>query len=248
MARRWLLGTFAGIGLTFGLASGASAQTLPGTPVEVDAEVASVTVAAEPDAGALVVEATTDVAAPAADTAVAPEVETSVTPAGPAVEVDGAVEVAGNELDLGPAAPADDLVASDDGDSPAPAPVVTSRAAAADGRIAPVAGPRPAAAPATDAGGTRAPAMSADRAAVRAGLASVPATVVADDVPAPLVAPEDELVPIVAAAAPDGPAVSDLALPVIDTTPTVPGILRLLAGLLVVGAAVTWRSVREELG
>lgn len=48
-------------------------------------------------------------------------------------------------------------------------------------------------------------------------------------------------------AAPSAPR-PQLAIPIVDTTPTVPALLRLLAGLMVVGAGATWKTVNERLG
>lgn len=244
MARRWLLTVLTGTALSFGLAGTASAQELPDDPVAVDAGVVSVSAGADTTGRSLEVEVTTDAEAGALDTVVSPDVTATVSPDGADADAEGPVEVAGNELTQA-AEPVGDATAGTAPGQTAAGSDVTPAAAPAAAPTA--AGP----APVGDADtGTTAHSrtISADRAEARGGLFADTTTYTFDDLGelAPEVAPpaDDEL-PLVAAAAPV--VATDLSLPIIDTTPTVPGLLRLLAGLLVVGAAATWQTVRNEL-
>lgn len=242
MARRWLLTVLTGTALSLGFAGTASAQTSPGEPVTVDGEVAAITVTADASERALEAGLTTDAEVEEADTDVSPVVTANVTPDGPALDVDGAVEVAGEELPVPVVAEPVEEAAG----GPAP-----SEQAAAGPEVTPApapAGPAPvspARAGGDEAGtGTHSRTLSADGAAARSGMWADTYRSDDGDVPAPEVAPPAPE-PALAAAVPS--ATTGLALPVIDTTPTVPGLLRVLAGVLVVGAAATWRMVRDEL-
>lgn len=245
MARRWLLTVLTGTALSFGLAGTASAQELPDDPVAVDAGAASVSADADTTGRSLEVEVTTDAEAEALDTVVSPDVTATVSPDGADADAEGPVEVAGNELTQAaePVGDATDGTGTAPGQTAAGSDVTPAAAPAA---AATAAGP----APVGDADtGTTAHSrtISADRAEARGGLFADTTTYTYDDSElAPEVAPpaDDEL-PLVAAAAPV--VATDLSLPIIDTTPTVPALLRLLAGLLVVGAAATWQTVRNEL-
>lgn len=251
MARRWLLGMLAGVGLTFGVAAGASAQELD--PVEVSTDVVDVAVTADTAERSVEVTGATDAEVPEADTEVSPTVTAGVSPAGASLDVEGPVEVVGNEAPV-PAAsdPVEEAVGgtsdgAGDGGTEA-APVVPSQRAAGGG-VTPAAAPEPAGpAPVTTASSpARSPYLSADHAAARSGFSVTSSVFTADADLAPLVAPPDDALTLVAAARPPAPSTTDLAVPFIDTTPTVPGVLRLLAGVMVVGAALTWRTVRAEL-
>lgn len=239
MARRWLLTVLAGTALSVGLAGSASAQEL-GDPTVVDLEVVTATVTADTAGATLEVELATDVEAEEAGTDADPTVTAAVSPDGPHLDTDGDVEVVGNDVPLDEStAPLDDAA-----DEPAPAP--DQQAAGGDitpARV-PVAGPAPVASD-DRRSVAHSDTITADRAA-RSGLRAGMATFASDEVVAlsPLVAPAKAEAPTAAADAPKATTV--LALPVIDTTPTVPGVLRLLAGLMVLGAAATWRTVRNE--
>lgn len=251
MARRWLLTVLTGAALSVGLSGAASAQELLTDPVTVDAEVATVTTTADTAERTLETEVTTDVEAEELETDVEPTVTATVSEEGPSLEVDGSTEVAGEEVPLaeatepvaeitqpvqeavGETAPTQQQSGVGDGVSP-----VTKPAPAPAGSAS-----TPAAGPATVQHSNTISADRAARASFRSGMTGFSF----DDASAlsPMVAPPEdgEPLPMVAAAAPT----VDLALPIIDSTPTVPGLLRLLAGLMVVGAAVTWRTVRNEL-
>lgn len=246
MARRWLLTVLTGTALSFGLAGTASAQELPDDPVAVDAGVVSVSAGADSTGRSLEVGVTTDAEVDEADTVVSPDVTATVSPDGADADAEGPVEVAGNELTQA-AEPVGDAT-----DGTGTAPGQTAAGSDVTPAAAPAAAPTTAGpAPVGDADtGTTAHSrtISADRAEARGGLFADTTAFTFDDAVelAPEVAPPaaDEL-PLVAAAAPT--VATDLALPIIDTTPTVPALLRLLAGLLVVGAAATWQTVRNEL-
>lgn len=238
MSRRWLLTMLTGTALTFGVAATAGAQELGSDPIVVDAEVATVTLTADSAEQTLEAELETDVALEDAETEVAPTATVEVSPEGPAAELEGPVTVGGEELPIPQVVAPVDEVAEEQAAGPAP---TQSQAAAGSGISA-------APAPAEEERSVRhSSTITADRAAYRSGFRSdmAPMDLDASGILSPEIAPPAETLPLVAAAAPT--ATTDLALPVIDTTPTVPGLLRLLAGLLVVGAAATWRTVRDEL-
>lgn len=240
MARRWLLGILTGVGLTFASAATAGAQELPDA-LAVETEVLDAEVEADGETPSARVTTGVDAEVEDAGTAVTRETTVEASPSGPSVSSDGPVEVAGEEVPV-PQVPADE---GDDETSTGPG---GSAKAAAGSNVSPAAEPRPAGPARVDTGNDRrvATTMSADRAAARAGLVGSTGPAETDEL-APVVAPAEEALPLVAAAAPSSPTVTDLGLPILDTTPTVPGLLRLLAGLLVVGAAATWRTVRAEL-
>lgn len=259
MARRWLLTVLTTTALSVGLAGTASAQEVGQAltdPVAVDAEVATATVSADAAERTIEAEVTTDVEVEELDTDVEPTVTATVSEEGPGLAVDPTTEVAGEDPVTEATGALEGLVPepvgkivnetaptqqSDVGDGvspatkPAPAPAGSESASAS--------APAPAAGPATV---QHSNTISADRAA-RGGLRSGMTGFSYDDAGelSPMVAPPEdaEPLPLVAAAAPT----TDLALPIIDSTPTVPGLLRLLAGLMVVAAAATWRTVRNEL-
>ncbi|MBW3618992.1 MAG: hypothetical protein KY461_01995 [Actinobacteria bacterium] len=247
MARRWLLTLLTGTALSVGLAGAASAQEL-GDPLVVDAEVATATITADAAEQSLGAELTTDASTEQADTTVEPTATVEASPDGPTLDTGGTVEVVGTDV---PLADADEVVDPDPAPAPAPAPADGPSQSAAGNDIGPAPAPAGRPAPAGDEPRTvrHSDPRSADSAAVRAGLRAETAALdsFGSSELVPVVAPPaaaDEPA-LVAAAAP--PAVADLALPIIDPTATVPGVLRLLAGLLVLGAAVTWRTVRDEL-
>lgn len=245
MARRWLLGVLASTALTIGLGTGAAvAQELPLTgssdPVTVEVpEVGTVTVEADPDTSTVSVEADASLEA-SEDTASAPTVEAELSPEGPAVDVSAPIEVAGESVPVDEViAPVEEAVGetteslpADPAPAPAPAPAPSSSRAAGDDDVTPAAEPAPQVAPrATLPPAVRTQFAVTDRAA------TVPAAEVAP--------PAEELAPQVAPPAAD--TTTELALPIVDTTPTVPAALRLLAGLMVLGAAATWRKVQAEI-
>lgn len=248
MARRWLLTVLTGTALSFGFAGTASAQELVTEPVVVDAELVEVAATADTSERTFEAEVSTDATVEEADTDVSPEVTAGVSPDGPSLDVDGTTEVAGTEVPVTEVTePVEDAVAqpgtgqsaagSDVTPAPGPAPVTAAPATA---------GPAPAAEPSSSSFSHSRP-LSADGATARRGMWAETSTYAYDDsgILAPEVAPPADALPIVAAAAPT--IATDLSLPIIDTTPTVPALLRLLAGLLVVGAAATWQTVRNEL-
>lgn len=244
MARRWLLTMLTGAALSVGLAGTASAQELPSDPIVVDAEVATATVTADTAERTVEAEATTDLEAEELDTEVTPTATATVSSEEASLEVSGDVEVVGNELPLPQVSgPVEDTVAE-------PTTKPTTEQAAAGGGVSAAPAPAGSSDTSTEPAGTvqHSNTLSADRAA-RAGLRAGMTSFSFDEASAlsPLVAPPEETLPLVAAAAPAAPT-TDLSLPVIDTTPNVPALLRLMAGLMVLGAAATWRTVRAELG
>lgn len=246
MARRWLLTVLTGAALSVGVAGSATAQELD--PVVVETDVATATVTADSAERTIEAELETDAGAEELDTEVSPTVTATVTEDGPTAEVGGTVEVADEEVPLDETTdPVEDAVAG-------PAPVPQQQTGAGDD-VAPAPEPAgssgPAAADSSDrSSGSRtshSSLLSADGAAYRSGYRADSSTMAFEEESAlaPEVAPPADALPLVAAAAPV--ATTELALPIIDPTPTVPGLLRLLAGLLVVGAAATWQTVRSEL-
>lgn len=257
MSRKWLLSILTGLVLTVGGAAGATAaEALPldplDDPVEVEADgVGSVAVEAETEEPSLSVSAEGEAEVPEAETTVEPTVDAEVSPDGLDVDLDGDTEVAGEDVPEEEVTdPAEGLL--DDPASRLPESDVEdptgSPEAANDGEVRTAPAPAPAG-PSPEAGddagdartGSHVPApISADRAAVRAGIASQP------EVPADLAELAPEVAPpLLAAAASEQPPV-EMALPVVDTTPTIPALLRLLAGLMVMGAAVTWKTVNDH--
>jgi hypothetical protein len=272
MARRWLLTILGGMTLSVGVAaSPASAQSLTGgDPVVVEvADVATVTATSDADEPSATVEADAEAAAPEAGTTTAPQVTAEVSPDDPSLEVDGGTEVGDEPVPtdevtdpvedavddladtLDPPAPAppapEPPPATEDptpslvpaAPAPAPTPAGSGTTAAGDD-VAPAAEPVPGPAPVT--AGAIPAGVSRGGSARTVGADGAWAAAPADDTPG-----DDELAPLVAGPA-DAPATpTSLALPVVDPTPTVPGLLRLFAGLMVVGAAVTWTTVRKQL-
>ncbi|MBW3657749.1 MAG: hypothetical protein KY457_03860 [Actinobacteria bacterium] len=244
MARRWLLTVLTGTALSLGFAGTAGAQELD--PVTVDAEVVEVTASADAAERTVEVEATTDATAEEADTEVSPQATATVSPDGATADVDGTTEVAGTDVSVAELTdPVEDVVTRPDpGPSAAGSDVTPAPAPDAVAAAAPPASVGPAAPARSTVEHSR--PLSADGATARSGMWAETGSYASDTtVLAPEVAPPAERLPLVAAAAPT--VATDLSLPIIDTTPTVPGLLRLLAGLMVVGAAATWRTVRDEL-
>jgi hypothetical protein len=253
MSRKWLLSILTGLVLTVGGAAGATAaEALPldplDDPVEVEVPgVGSVAVEAETEEPSLSVSAEGEAEVPEAETTVEPTVDAEIGPDGLDVDLDGDTEVADEDVPVDEVTdPVEDTV------SRAPDGTLEGTGgseAANDGEVRSAPAPAPApAGPSQDAGdggdartGTHVPApVSADRAAVRAGIASQPEVPTDLAELAPEVAP-----PLLAAATSEQPPV-EMALPVGDTTPTIPALLRMLAGLMVMGAAVTWKTVNDH--
>ncbi len=242
MGRRWLLGILGGVAMTLGVsAAPALAQEVPGVtaPATVEAgDLATVTVEADPATTTLEATAATDLAGPE-ETALAPAVDVTLSPAGPAVELDDTSELAGEPVPVT--------------ETLAPVTELLEPVADATGEAAPVpAGPAPVAPSSKAAGGevrpAPAPAQPSSAALPRSARASLSGADTGVRV-VPEVPVAGELAPLVAPPAPaDEPlAVAPMAVPALDTTPTVPAGLRLLAGLMVIGSALVWRRVRGEL-
>lgn len=250
MGRRWLLQVLAGVTMAVGLtAAPAVAQVAPidatsvavGDTVSADIpSVGAVRIAPSPEARSVTVEAEPAVDVEAADTTV-PDLTAEVSPTGPSVEVSGPTRVGGQDLPLETLTePVEDAVGSTPV-APEPGPLAPpfigapSSRPAADGGVAPA----PAASGSTET-------TSSSRSALPRGLgrgavapnAGVEAPSVFDDILAPQIAD--------AAARPEV-APDVLALPIVDTIPDVPALLRLLAGVMVLGAGLTWRMVRDSI-
>lgn len=250
MGRRWLLQVLAGVTMTLGLAAApAAAQDLApidavssqvsGDPVTVDLPAGTGQVSVTPDAEerSLEAEATPVVSVSEAETTVAPKVTAGVSPSGPTLDVDGPTTVAGTPLPVGSSTdPVEETVGRPPASAPAaPAPVAGPRAAGSSPVAAAPAPSAPASASTTSGRASVPAGVSRGRATVSS---SAPAAPYVDDTLAPQIAP-----PAVAAEAPS----QVMALPVVDTTPDVPALLRLMTGLMVLGAGMTWRTVRQQL-